>query len=179
MAKLSGLYAAALYELVTETGKPEVVIEQAFVLRDALKDAGCRRILVHPGIPNDEKRKFFQTAFTESLDGHLLSFISLTIDKNREAYVVPALDRLITLLRKRLNRTTAKVVGATPLSDKQIASIKALLEEKLQKQVELETDADEDVIGGAHIQTDGYFIDRTVKRRLSEMTLTMKERCGA
>ena len=179
MAKLGGIYAAALFELIAEEGKPEVVIEQAFILRDALRDADCRRILVHPNIPNAEKREFFKTAFAGGLDGHLLSFICLAIDKNREAYVISALTQLIALLRKRLNRTTADVVTAAALSDKQVASLKAMLEEKLQKKVELETDTDAAVIGGAHIHTDGYFIDRTVKRRLNEMTSIVKERCGA
>ena len=175
MAKLSGLYAAALFELIVESGKPEAAIEQAFILRDTLKDADCRKILVHPNIPNDEKRKFFQSAFAGGLDGHLLSFICLTIDKNREAYVISALTQLITLLRKRLGRTTAKVVTSAALSAKQTAELKSLLEKKLQKQVELETDTDGAVIGGAHIQTDGYFIDRTIKRRLSELTLSVKK----
>jgi F-type H+-transporting ATPase subunit delta len=169
MAKLGGIYAAALYELVVEGGKPEEVIEQAFVLRDALKDSDCRRILVHPNIPNAEKRDFFQTAFAGGLDGHLLSFICLAIDKNREAYVISALTHLIALLRKLLNRTTASVVTAAALSDTQAGSLKAMLEEKLRKKVELETDTDAPLIGGVHIHTDGYFIDRTVKRRLSEL----------
>jgi F-type H+-transporting ATPase subunit delta len=178
MAKLNGLYAAALYELILEENKSEAVLEQAFVLRDALKDSDCRKVLTHPNIPNDEKRKFFLSAFA-GFDGHLLSFICLTIDKNREMYIISALTSLIALLRKRLNITTAKVVTASAVTDKQTAELRAVLEEKLKKQVLLEPDTDPNVIGGVHIQTDSHFIDRTVKRRLAEMTSIMKERCGA
>ena len=175
MAKLSSNYAAALYELLAEDGNPEAAFEQASVLRDALKVPDCRRILVHPHIPAAEKREFFKKAFGGSISPHLLSFICLTIDKSREAHAIPALNELLTLLSKRLNRAAAKVVSAEPLSPEQLAKLKTLLEGKLQKTVELNTQTDPAAIGGARIKTDAYFIDRTIKRRLTEL----KERCGA
>ncbi|MCL2002379.1 MAG: ATP synthase F1 subunit delta [Oscillospiraceae bacterium] len=169
MAKLSGLYAAALFELIMESGSPEEVLPQAVVLRNTLTDGDCRRVLVHPHIPAGEKREFFTGAFGGKLDAHLLAFISLVIDKNRETFAVPALNELIDMIRGHLRMTTAKVAAAAELSEEQAGALKKVLEEKLDKQVELIIKTDTAVIGGAHIQADGFFIDRTVKRQLAEL----------
>jgi F-type H+-transporting ATPase subunit delta len=179
MAKLSNNYAAALFALIMEMGNPEEVLPQAVVLRDTLSDADCRRVLVHPHIPAEEKRGFFLGAFSGKLDDYLLAFISLVIDKNRETFAVPTLNTLIGLIKDNLRITTAKVAAASGLSAKQVGELKKLLEKKLDKKVEFDLKIEPAVIGGAHIQADGFFIDRTVKRRLFELTNEMKERCGA
>ena len=179
MAKLSANYAAALFELAVEDGAENDFLEQAVLLRDLFKDAGARRVLVHPHIPAAEKRSFFGEAFAGKLHKDLLSFIFLVVDKNRENYLLPALSDLILLIERRQRKTTAKVVSAEAPDGKRIAALKKLLEQKLNKQVEITVKANPAVIGGPYIQVDGYFIDRTVKRRLRDMTADMKERCGA
>jgi F-type H+-transporting ATPase subunit delta len=175
MAKLSSRYAAALFELVMEDGKPEEVLPQVIVLRDTLSDHSCRRVLVHPHISSDDKRELFESAFAGKLNSHLLAFIRLVIDKNRESFATPALTELIGMLHKHMKIATAKVTSPDALSANQIEKMKKLLEDKLDKKVEFDIKTDPAVIGGASVQVDGYFFDQTVKRRLSKL----KERCGA
>jgi F-type H+-transporting ATPase subunit delta len=179
MAKLSSRYAAALFALTMEEGKPEEVLPQAVVLRDTLADADCRRVLIHPHIPAAEKRAFFEGAFAGKLNDYLMAFIKLVIDKRRESHAVGALDELIERIRDHLRITTAKVGTAAELSKKQIAELRKLMEKKLDKQVEFDFKTDPAAIAGTHIQVDGFFIDQTVKRRLYELTNNLREeRCG-
>jgi F-type H+-transporting ATPase subunit delta len=178
MAKLNSVYAAALYELITEGGKLEEVLPQAVVLRDTLMIHDCRRVLIHPHIPAAEKHRFFESAFGGRLNEHLMAFIRLVIDKRRESYAVGALGELIALIKGQMKITTARVGVASELSAKQTAELKKLMEKELEKTVEFDVKTDPAVIAGAHIQVDGIFIDCTVKRRLFELSSEMKERCG-
>jgi F-type H+-transporting ATPase subunit delta len=175
MAKLSAYYASALFKLAVEGGTENEVLEQAVFLSDMFKDADLKHVLIHPHISAAEKQAFFGRVFEEKLNRDLLSLIYLTVGKNREAYLVPALSELILLIERHQRKTRAKVVSAVEFTQKQLASLQKTLEKKLNKKVAITVKVNPSVIGGPHIQVDGYFIDMTVKRRLSEM----KERCGA
>jgi F-type H+-transporting ATPase subunit delta len=109
----------------------------------------------------------------------LFGFLCLAVDKNREAFIVPSLTELIELIRQHQRKTTAKVVSAIELNENQLASLTKMLSEKLDKQVDIDLKVDPSVIGGMYVYVDGYFIDRLLINRLSEMTVSMKERCGA
>jgi F-type H+-transporting ATPase subunit delta len=181
MAKLSSNYASALFELILQESKPEDILPQAEVLRDTLMDTQCRRVLVHPHISSDEKRGFFDAAFSGKLNVHLLSFLRLVIDKNRETFAAPALNELIGLIHAHLGITTAKVTAPSPLSAKQTGELKKVLEEKLDKKVLIDIKTNPAVIGAVGVQADGYFFDQTVRRRMQKLTekLYEEERCGA
>jgi F-type H+-transporting ATPase subunit delta len=179
MAKLAALYAAALFELCVEKGAEDAFYDQALLVSGALSEPDARRILLHPHIITAEKQKLFGKAFENELHQDLQSFLFLVIEKNRESFFLPALAELIRLIERKRGKTKAKVISAAELSAKQSAALKKLLESKLGKEVEINLRVEPSVIGGAHILADGYFIDRTVKKRLRELTADMKERCGA
>ncbi|MDR0326523.1 MAG: ATP synthase F1 subunit delta [Oscillospiraceae bacterium] len=178
MARLSALYATALFDLIEEGGAENEALEQIGLVRGALSEAESKRVLVHPHIHPAEKKEFFSKAFKGQLQEHLMSLLYLTIDKNREAYFLPALSELKLMIERKQRKTTAKVTSAEELSKKRIAALKKLLEAKLSKQVEIITKVDPSALGGSYIQVDGYFIDRTVKRRLKDMTADIKDGRG-
>ena len=179
MAKLSALYAAALFELAVENGEVDEYLEQAVFLCDTFQDDECRRILVHPHITTAQKREFFDSAFKGRINDGLFGFLYLVIDKNREVFLVPALKALIELIDRHQGKTTANILSATELSKQQAGALKKMLSEKLKKQVELSVKVDPSVIGGLYIHADGCFIDMTIKKRLRDMAAKMKEGCGA
>jgi F0F1-type ATP synthase delta subunit len=93
--------------------------------------------------------------------------------------VIPALNNLLDKIKRHQKKTTATVLTATKLHEKQIDEIKKVLSSKLEKSVEVTVDVDEALIGGSFIRVDGYYIDQTVKKRLRDMVAHMKEGCNA
>jgi len=174
MADLGIRYANALFELSDEHGLLSDYLEQAQFLRSALKGEEALKILTHPRISADEKYAFLQKAFGGVVHSDLFNFMKLTVSKNREAYIVPALEKLIHMIRDRNNQTTARIVSASPLSDGQAANLAAVLSAKLGKQVDLTVLIDPSVIAGLSIQVDGYLMDRTVKTMLKNMKETVR-----
>lgn len=179
MEKLSLLYASTLFSLALEHDAVSEFLDQAVLMRDALSEPECRNMLVHPHIPAAEKREFFKTAFGGHIHEDLLSFLFLAADKNREIFILPALEALTGMIKRHMKKITAKVYFATAPEDRQLASMRDLLSEKLNKEVEISLNVDPSVIGGPYIYADGYYIDWTVKKRLRDLTVQMKEGCRA
>lgn len=173
MAQLSNRYATALFSLAIERGTLQASLDEAVLLQEKLSDAECQRLLLHPGISASEKKNFFDMVFKGQISTDMLGFLHLTVEKNRVAFILPALAQFVEMAKQHMRRTTAKVIAAVPLQPAQISSLEALLSEKLTKQVELDLHVDPDVIGGLYIEVDGYGIDRTVKTRLLDMKKSM------
>jgi F-type H+-transporting ATPase subunit delta len=177
MAKLSRLYAAALFDLLLEDNAVDESLEQIVFLRDALNNAEYQRVLTHPHIPSAEKRKLVESAFSGHVRDDLFGFLCLAIDKNRKAYVVPALSELIGMIERRKRMVTANVLSAVELDKKQITALEKMLSKKLDKQVTVSLKVDPSAIGGLYIHVDGFFVDNTLKKRLHDMTASMKVGC--
>ena len=179
MERLSILYASALFDLALKNDAVDEFYSQATFLRDSLNDPECLRILVHPHISASEKHELFKKAFAGRVHKDLLGFLFLAADKNREAFLLPALNELLDLIKKHKKIVTAKVLSAAPYDEGQAAALKDMLSVKLRKTVELQMKVDPSLIGGPYIFVDGYYIDWTVKKRLRDLTVHMKEGCSA
>jgi len=179
MERLSALYASALFDLALERGTADMFLDQASFVRDSLRDPQCRSMLVHPQIPASEKQEFFRKVFAKHINDDLLGFLFLVTEKNRETYLVPALDSLIGMISRHKGKVTANVCFASALSEKQLAAIKNVLSKMLDKDVEISLNVDKTIIGGPYILVDGYYLDWTVRTRLRDLMVHMKEGCGA
>jgi len=149
-------------------------LEQAQFVRDNIKCEDVQRILTHPRISSDEKFAFLQTVFAEHIHQDLLGFMRLVVEKNREAFLLPALNKLVDMIKTHKRQTSARVVSAVPLSDAQAKQLTEMLEKKTGKQVEITVLVDPSVIAGISIHIDGYFLDRTVRTMLKNMKENIK-----
>jgi len=179
MERLSVLYASALLNLALERNAADEFYAQAILVRDTLQEKDVKRVLLHPQIPVSDKHKLFKTAFEGRVNDDMLGFLYLVAEKNREKYLLPALSQLIEDINRHNNKIKAKVHSAAPYDKKQAETLQVLLSDKLDKQVELDVKVDPSVIGGPYIYADGYYVDWTVKKRLRDMTRSMKEGCSA
>jgi len=174
VASLSTRYARTLFELALERGLASDYMEQAAFISDMLKDEDCQRIITHPRIPEAEKFVFFDKGFKGRIHDDLLGFMRLTVTKNRETFLVPALDELVEMIRRHKNYAMAKVVSAIELDDEQKAQLKVVLARKLGKSIELSASVDPSVIGGFRLHVDGHVFDRTLRYMLRDMKESMQ-----
>ena len=174
MADLGIRYATALFELSSESGTLGDYLEQAQFIANTLTEEGALSILVHPRITANEKHAFLANSYGDRVHPDLLNFMKLVVSKNREAFLVPALTKLVELIRVHNNQTTAKVVSAVPLTDEQAGRLTEVLSRRLGKQVDVTVLVDPSQIAGISIHVDGYFLDRTVKTMLKDLRETVR-----
>jgi len=181
VADLGIRYATALFEISQSGGMLKEYLEQAQLIYNQFQEEDALLVLTHPRISADEKFDFFKKIFGDSIDQDLLGFAHLVIYKNREAYLLPALAKLIEMIKYHQNQTTARVVSPVPLDSAQVSKLAAVLSKKLNKEVDVAVVVDPSQIAGLSIYADGYLIDRTVKTMLRDMkdVLTETLRKGA
>jgi len=175
VAQLSTRYATALYNLSNERGMLSEYLNQAVFLRDTLREPDCLKVITHPRITAKEKRAFFENAFSEHVSKDMLGFLCLAVNKNREKFIIPALNFFIDMANRQFRRSTALVISAVSLSDEQTGALSEMLSKKLDKQVDISVKVDPSIIGGLYIQVDGYFIDRTIKNRLRDINSSLHQ----
>ena len=173
MADLSIRYATALFELALERGLVSDYLQQAAFISAAMKEEDCKRIITHPRIAPDDKFAFLDGAFAGRIHDDLLGFMRLTVTKNREDYLAPALDALVNMIRRHQKYATAKVVSAVALTPEQESQLRIVLTRKLGKTIDLSVDVDASVIGGFRLHVDGHVFDRTIKNLLKDMKETI------
>ncbi|MDR2572001.1 MAG: ATP synthase F1 subunit delta [Oscillospiraceae bacterium] len=179
MEKLSVIYASSLYDIALEHDAVDEFLEQAILVHDSLDGEECRRMLLHPQITAAEKHEFFRKVFAGKLHDDFLGFLYLITDKNRETHLFSTLEILINTIKRHNKIVKAKIISANPYDDKQAESLREMLSDKLGKQIELELSVNPSLIGGPYIFVDGYYMDWTVKKRLRDLTVNLKEGCSA
>jgi F-type H+-transporting ATPase subunit delta len=173
VAQLSDRYATALFALSIERGATDAYLAEATFIRDALLNDEWQPVITHPQISKERRCAFFTHVFGDQVSGDFIGFLHLTVAKNREPFIIPALNAFIEMVNRHQRRTTATVMSAAPLRPEQLDAIARMLGKKLNKQVNVVPKVDEGLIGGVRIQVDGYFIENTVKQRLSEAKAKM------
>ena len=179
MGKLDVLYASALFKIAKEKNLFDKFLEDARLLQLNLQDENCQKMLAHPHISASEKKDFFKRAFDKNIGEDLLGLLFLATDKNREAYILPALTQLIEMIRQHKNIVVAEVASAVAFSETQAENLRRILTKKLNKTVEMQFKIDPSLIGGPYILVDGHYIDWTIKKKLYDLTVYMKEGCSA
>ena len=171
MSDLSTRYATALFQLSRENGQLDNIMEQAqFLCKTFEGEEGALRILTHPLISAEEKDAFVEKVYGTVVNSNLTGLMKLAIAKNREAFLLPTLTKLIDMIKHHRNFTTARVVSAVPLNNEQLARLSGVLSAKLGKKVDITAVVDPAAIAGVSIHVDGYFLDRTIKTMLKNLS---------
>ena len=174
MERLSMLYASALFDLALERGDIDKSLEEAVFLLDILQDKDVQHMLLHPHVSKADKQKLLTQALTGHVNVDMLAFLNLAIEKNRQSFIISALNAYIDLIKKHKNIVTAKVITATELDSNQTTELRDTLSKKLKKDVTLNVKVDPSVVAGPYIYVDGYYLDWTFKTHLHDLTIHMK-----
>jgi len=170
MADLGVRYAKALFDLAIENRQTGEFMQQAQFLCNTFEgEEGALRILTHPLISASDKDAFVEKVYSGAVHQDLMGFMKLAIAKNRETFLLPALTKLVEMIKLHKYQLTARVVSAVPLSDVQLTKISQVLTSKLGKKVEINLIIDPTKIAGLSVHVDGYFLDRTATTMLKNM----------
>lgn len=161
-------YAQAVFELAEKDGKVERVLNDISLINLTLSsDPEASRLLRHPGVPATEKKAAFaEVVKTKKLDDLVGRLIDMLCDRRR-LEILPALEKAYKdLLRERKGIVVGTIVSAEPLDDTQRAHLETRLRQKLGKQLELQMEVDESLIGGFMLKIGDQVIDGSLKGRL-------------
>ena len=177
MASVAGRYASALYDLATEMNQLKVV-EQALKSLQALLDESedMRRLVRSPVFSADEQSNALQAVMAKAgVEGLAVNFVKL-ITRNRRLFVLPEMiSDFQKLAANGRGEMQAEITSAMPLTDAQTQLLKDTLRTSVGKDVAITPRVDPGLLGGLIVKIGSRMIDSSIRTKLNNLKIAMKE----
>ncbi len=166
-------YAQAIFEVANEAGSLAEWSASLEAASQLLEDGQVADFLSAPTLNNARRLEFLTELFASARASLLsggdqkgLNFLKLLIENGRIA-VMPEISEHFEELRARIeNAVDVMVTSAVPISGDQQQAIAIALKQRLGREIRLETEIDEHLIGGAVIRAGDVVIDGSLRARL-------------
>jgi ATP synthase F1 delta subunit len=169
MEEIAEVYARSLFEVAEEQDDLDPVHEQLGQFADAL--AENRQLAVFffsPYFSTEEKKDGLARAVTDA-DPIIVNFLQALIERHR----MPAIFRIRTRFEemwddaKRL--LPVQVTSAVALDPATVESIGRRIGEQTERQVELTSTVDPDILGGIVLRVGNFILDASIRNRLNQL----------
>ncbi len=172
-------YAQAIFEVAQENNKLAEFSETLGAAVELMADGEVAAFLARPSLDNGARLEFLQGLFAATVGDntafsgvgqHGTNFLKILIENGRVG-VLPEIAAHFEALKAEVeNSVDVLVTSATELSSSQQQEIVMALQERLGRDVRIETEIDENLIGGAVIQAGDIVIDGSLRSRLESLT---------
>lgn len=168
-------YARAAFELASEHQDLAGWASALLVAKDVLADGQVAKFLANPSLSDDQRLEFL-TGLFQSAEGNEsvlggshqrgTNFLKLLLEYGRVAVLPEIADHFEAFKAAVENTVDVTITAAAKLSAAQEKTIAAALEKRLGRSVNLSTEIDENLIGGAVIRAGDVVIDGSLRARL-------------
>jgi len=173
-------YAQALFELAQDAGELGPWAESLEVARELLDSGEVVAFLSDPHFSDERRLEFLTGLFSKAGapklaggDRRGTNFLRLLLEYRRVG-VLPEIAQHFDVLKAEVeNVVDVTVTSASPISDAQRDSISAALRARLGREVKLEAEIDENLIGGAVIKAGDVVIDGSLRARLQGLATAL------
>jgi F-type H+-transporting ATPase subunit delta len=176
-AGVADRYAAALFDLALETGALETTERDVDALAAALDESADLRALAEsPLYPRDDQRRAIVAVAQAMGLSQLVTNTVAVMASKRRLFV---LRDMLSLFRKRVadhrGEMTAEVVSAHAMSDAQRKALSETLKNVVGREVALDVQVDESLIGGLVVKVGSKMIDTSIRSQLNRLQHSMRE----
>ena len=161
-------YAQAVFDLAVEKDRVDEWAGDLAAISEAVQDNELRAFLQHAKVPLANKLQVISEAFS-SADPMVQNLVSLLISRGRTDQVGQVDEWYLRLLNQRRGREDVEVWSAVDLDDVEKDRVKNFLEQLLEKEVELHTQVDPEILGGLVMRVGDKLIDGSARTRLERM----------
>ena len=175
-------YAEAAFELARDSGSLDAWSASLNVASAFLADGRVARFLGNPSLTDDERLSFLTDLFgAAGSEASMLAggtkegrnFLKLLLEYGRVAVLPEIAEHFDALKAKVENTIDVTVTSATMLDEAQKRKIAEALKKRLGRDVRLEAETDESLIGGAVIRAGDVVIDGSLRSRLQSLSTAL------
>jgi len=169
--RLAVRYAKSLLDLSVEKNSLEAVLNDMQLLKNICSRSNDFAVMLRSPVINGDKKI---AVLNEVLKGNNVNqltdaFIKLLVSKGREENLQEIADAFIAQYNELKNIKVVKLTTAVQVSDSIKASIQSKISSFMPKDtINLETAADEKLIGGFVLEVDDKLYDASVRKSLNE-----------
>jgi F-type H+-transporting ATPase subunit delta len=172
-------YAEAVFELAREAGELDEWSTALNVASNVMANGKVAKFLANPSLTDGERLKFLTGLIDAAGDGDNIltgqakegrNFLKLLLEYGRIAVLPEIAEHFDALKAEVENTIDVTVTSATTLDDAQKKVIAEALGKRLGRNVRLEAELDESLIGGAVIRAGDIVIDGSLRSRLKGLS---------
>jgi F-type H+-transporting ATPase subunit delta len=169
MEALARVYAESLFEVAKEHGKLDEVHEQLAAFTDALDEN--RELAVFffsPYFSSAEKQEAIAKAISGARE-ELVNFLELLVEKHRMPVIFRIRHRFDELWAEENKRLEVRLISAVELDSEIVERVQAEIERRTGRQVDLEAEVDESILGGLVLRVGNKVVDASVRNKLEKL----------
>ncbi|HMC99783.1 MAG TPA: ATP synthase F1 subunit delta [Ferruginibacter sp.] len=170
--RLAGRYAKSLLDLATEQNQVDAVYADMKWLQNVCKtNRDFVAVLRSPVIKPTAKGKIIESISKERVSKLTTAFIQLLVNKAREVNLPEIVTAFIEQFNTARNIHKVKITTAEPINESLKESIMANVRasEKPGQTFEVETQVNNELIGGFLLETGGVLVDASILRDLKDI----------
>lgn len=176
MAELNTLarpYARAAFEFADDADKLQAWSQSLGLLAALVGESKILALLTNPALTAEAKAGALIELCADEADDQLKNFIGVLAENKRLTLLPTILGQFEALKAEREKSVEVNIASAYELSDEQIANLKKALTDRLKRDVVLQTETDNTLLGGAYIQANDTVIDASLRGRLAKLAEAM------
>ena len=139
------------------------------LLSAAVNESIVQAALDDPLLTMDDKTSFLFDLMGDDLSGQGRNFIGVLAEYDRLALIATVAEQFEVLKANHEKTLDVSVTSAYEVSEDDQQRLSDALSGKLQRDINMETDVDESLIGGVLIRAEDTVIDDTVRGRLTRL----------
>jgi F-type H+-transporting ATPase subunit delta len=167
-------YAEAAFALAREKNALAAWSGMLRFAASLVRDPQVAAALDNPRLGAAQKASLLLDIAGERLDEDGRSFLRVLAEAGRVA-LLPEIATLFDILKDRTEGAArAEIETAFPLTDEQLADLRAALERRFGKRIDASVRVNPDLIGGARVTVGDNVIDASVQARLAAMATELR-----
>ena len=176
MAELSTLarpYARAAFEYARDNQKLAQWAEQLATAAAVASDKALEIALNDPSLTAEQQAEMLSDVCGDALDAQARNFVAV-LAANKRLALLPQIYTLFEQYKANQEKTVdVEVVSAFDLAEATREKLAAVLGKKLEREVEVRTSTDRNLLGGVLIRAGDLVIDGSIRGRLNKLSAAM------
>ncbi len=169
MEEIARVYGDALFAVTKEARNLDEVHEQLGRFADALAENRELQIFFFsPYFSSQEKRDGIARVVSGGAD-ELVNFLELLAEKHRMPAIFRTRNHFDELWAEENRRLEVRLTSAVPLDEKVVERVGEEIERKTNKQIDLASDVDEDILGGLVLRVGNMVLDASLRAKLERL----------
>lgn len=169
-------FVNALLEIAAKKGLSDRIEKDLDLVCDTItKHDALKKVLFHPSITRDEKKKLIKRVFGELVSDLMKNFLNLLVDRRNEKILELIPEIYKDTIDEKKGVLKAKVQTVMPLTADQLNSLKRRLDKLTGKTVKIEVIQNPYILGGMVIKIGNRMIDGSIAGRLKNLKTRLLE----
>ncbi len=167
---IANRYAEALFQLSEEENITKEIYNELHDVVEVIKNnKELDNVLKSPLVAKNEKTQLIEALFNNKINNDLKNFLKILVEKGRISSLKSIELTFKELLNDKHNIIEGTVISAIALTEKQVKELEEKLSKKYNKNVTLENEVDQIILGGVLVRLGNTQIDGSVKTRLNNI----------